>query len=230
MAFAEGRPDSRPGVLAFTISLELLYMNQEAHELSQYLNRARGGPVAQGVLPSDVNKLCEEILSQLERHADAQDWEQVHARRTIGDLSRTIVLQGFGIPDASGLEHSLIIVLMEERHTHSDLRVEAAKDRYHLTDREMNVLEHLAKGLTNKEIAITLGIAEQTIKEHLKHIMVKTHVSTRTAVLAQLFQGEAPNAAKDGIPRGPKQPVQKLPNAVKASRAAKNGCKVPKLA
>jgi DNA-binding CsgD family transcriptional regulator len=228
MGFPDGRLDSRPGVLAFTISLELLYMNHEAHELSQYLNRAREGPLAQGVVPTDVNKLCDEILSRLEKHADAKDWEQVHARRTVGDLARPIVLQGFGIPDASGLDHSLIIVLMEERHTRSEIRVEAAKDRYHLTDREMNVLEHLSKGLTNKEIAITLGIAEQTIKEHLKHIMEKTHVSTRTAVLAQLFQGEAPRA-KGGVSRLPKPSVQKLPNAVKVSRSAKNGLKISRM-
>jgi DNA-binding CsgD family transcriptional regulator len=229
MALPDGRSESRPGVLAFTISLELLYMNQEAQELSQYLNRLRGGPVADGMLPTDVHKLCEEILSGLVRHAEAKDWEHVHARRTVGDLSRPIVLQGFGIPDTSGLEHSLIIVLMEERLTHSDARVEAAKDRYHLTEREMHVLEHLAKGLTNKEIAMTLGIAEQTIKEHLKHIMVKTQVSTRTAVLAQLFQGELPRP-KGGISRPPKLTLQSLSNGVKAGRVRKNGVKVPRSA
>src|SRR5206468_9759341 len=143
-------------------------------------NHSRGGPAAQGVLPTDVNKLCEDVLKRLRAHADAKDWEQVHVRRTVGDLGRPIGLQGFGIPDASGLDHSMIIVLMEVRGSRSDARVEAAKARYRLTDREMHVLAHLAKGLTNKDIAITLGIAEQTIKEHLQHIMGKTCVNTRT--------------------------------------------------
>jgi DNA-binding CsgD family transcriptional regulator len=216
MGFADGRTDSRPGVLAFTLSLELLYMNQEAQELSRYLNRTRGGPAAQGVLPTDVNRLCEEILRRLHAQEHAKDWQQVHVRRTAGDLSRPILLQGFGIPDASGLDHSLIIVLMEERETRSDARVEAAKGRYHLTDREMNVLENLAKGLTNKEIAISLGIAEQTIKEHIKHIMEKTQVSTRTAVLAQLFQGEIQRSVKSELPRVAKRVPRMVANGVRA--------------
>jgi DNA-binding CsgD family transcriptional regulator len=209
MPFLDSRADSRPGVLAFTLSLELLYMNQEAQELSQFLNRSKEGPDANGLIPVEVNKLCEDILSRLQAHADAKDWEQVHLRRNAGDLSRPLGLQGFGIPDASGHDHSLIIILIEERESHSDARVEAAKERYRLTEREMNVLEHLAKGLTNKEIAITLGIAEQTIKEHLKHIMEKTCVSTRTAVLAQLFQGELPRAKRE-VSRVTKRPLRRL--------------------
>jgi DNA-binding CsgD family transcriptional regulator len=211
MALSDCRADACPGVLAFTLSLELLYMNQEAQELSLYLNRSRGGPSANGVLPAEVNKLCEDILRRLQAHADAKDWEQVHVRQNAGDLARPVVLQGFGIPDASGHDHSLIIILMEERESRSDARVEAAKERYRLTEREMNVLENLAKGLTNKEIAITLGIAEQTIKEHLKHIMEKTCVSTRTAVLAQLFQGELPRMKRD-IPRVGKRSLRSVGN------------------
>ena len=47
---------------------------------------------------------------------------------------------------------------------------------------------HLAQGFTNKEIGVTLGISEQTVKEHLKHIMEKPHCTTRTGVLMQLLQ------------------------------------------
>jgi DNA-binding CsgD family transcriptional regulator len=215
MVLPELRSESRPGVFAFTLSLELLYMNHEAQELSRYLNRSRGGPAANGLLPSDVTKLCEEILRRLHTQADAKDWQQVHVRRMGGELSRPIMLQGFGIPDASGLEHSLIIVLMEERESRTDARIEAARTRYGLTDREMNVLENLAKGLTNKEIGITLGIAEQTIKEHLKHIMEKTQVSTRTAVLAQLFQGHIQRPAKRELPRVVKRTPRLVANGTK---------------
>jgi len=50
------------------------------------------------------------------------------------------------------------------------------------------VIEHLAKGWTNKEIANALGITEQTVKEHIKHIMQKTKSTTRTGILAQVFR------------------------------------------
>jgi HD-GYP domain-containing protein (c-di-GMP phosphodiesterase class II) len=54
-----------------------------------------------------------------------------------------------------------------------------------LTDREAEVLGHLARGLVSKEIAATLGIAPRTVKHHIEHIYEKTGVSTRAA--AALF-------------------------------------------
>ena len=49
-----------------------------------------------------------------------------------------------------------------------------------LTHRESEVLEQLAEGLTNKEIALALGISYETVKEHVQHILRKIGVSDRT--------------------------------------------------
>ena len=49
-----------------------------------------------------------------------------------------------------------------------------------LTHRESEVLEQLAEGLTNKEIALSLGISYETVKEHVQHILRKIGVSDRT--------------------------------------------------
>jgi DNA-binding NarL/FixJ family response regulator len=49
-----------------------------------------------------------------------------------------------------------------------------------LTHRESEVLEQLAEGLTNKEIAFALGISYETVKEHVQHILKKIGVSDRT--------------------------------------------------
>ncbi|MGI9455549.1 MAG: response regulator [Aeoliella sp.] len=49
-----------------------------------------------------------------------------------------------------------------------------------LTKRELEVLKQLAFGLTNKEIAETLGISYETVKEHVQHILRKLGVSDRT--------------------------------------------------
>ena len=50
----------------------------------------------------------------------------------------------------------------------------------HLTQRESEVLRQLAYGLTNKEIANTLHISYETVKEHVQHILRKIGVSDRT--------------------------------------------------
>jgi DNA-binding NarL/FixJ family response regulator len=49
-----------------------------------------------------------------------------------------------------------------------------------LTRRESEVLKQLAFGLTNKEIALSLGIGYETVKEHVQHILQKVEVSDRT--------------------------------------------------
>ncbi|MBM4092629.1 MAG: response regulator transcription factor [Planctomycetes bacterium] len=49
-----------------------------------------------------------------------------------------------------------------------------------LTQRESEVLRQLALGLTNKEIAQTLHISYETVKEHVQHILRKVGVSDRT--------------------------------------------------
>jgi len=49
-----------------------------------------------------------------------------------------------------------------------------------LTQRESEVLRQLAYGLTNKEIAQTLNISYETVKEHVQHILRKIGVSDRT--------------------------------------------------
>jgi RNA polymerase sigma factor (sigma-70 family) len=58
-----------------------------------------------------------------------------------------------------------------------------------LTDREREVLDLLAQGLTNKEIAEKLVITTNTVKRHLKAIFEKLNVHTRSAATAKVTGG-----------------------------------------
>jgi two-component system, NarL family, response regulator LiaR len=59
-----------------------------------------------------------------------------------------------------------------------------------LTPREMDVLRLLAQGCSNKEIARTLQLVEETVKFHVRHILAKLGVQSRTqAVLAAIRLG-----------------------------------------
>lgn len=59
-----------------------------------------------------------------------------------------------------------------------------------LTAREMEVLENIARGRSNKEIARALGISDQTVKNHITSILRKLVVNDRTqAVVYALRQG-----------------------------------------
>jgi len=62
-----------------------------------------------------------------------------------------------------------------------------------LTVREIEILQHVAEGLANKEIAHKLSISERTVKNHLSNIMEKLHVNSRTqAAVYALRSGLVP--------------------------------------
>jgi len=62
-----------------------------------------------------------------------------------------------------------------------------------LTDREVEVLGHIANGKSNKLIAYNLSINEETAKTHVKNILAKLHASDRThAVTLALRRGIIP--------------------------------------
>lgn len=62
--------------------------------------------------------------------------------------------------------------------------------RADLTAREVEVLQFVAKGLHNKQIARVIGRTEGTVKVHLKHLMAKLGVDDRTeAVTVGLQRG-----------------------------------------
>ncbi len=66
-----------------------------------------------------------------------------------------------------------------------------------LTDREAQVLNLLAQGKSNKEIASYLQIAEDTVKSHIRHILTKLGVQSRTqAVILAIRQGLVASEAR----------------------------------
>jgi len=54
-----------------------------------------------------------------------------------------------------------------------------------LTPREIDVIEWVAKGKTNRDIAEILDMSPRTVNKHLEHIYAKLGVETRTAAVAQ---------------------------------------------
>jgi DNA-binding NarL/FixJ family response regulator len=53
-----------------------------------------------------------------------------------------------------------------------------------LTPRETQVLTHVARGEANRDVATTLGIAEETVKAHMKSILAKLQANDRTHAVA----------------------------------------------
>lgn len=69
-------------------------------------------------------------------------------------------------------------------------RSEAGAYSSPLTLREIEILDYIAQGYFNKQIAVKLGISEQTIKNHVTSILRKLNVNARTeAVVVAIKKG-----------------------------------------
>lgn len=71
------------------------------------------------------------------------------------------------------------------RHGPDFVRNDAALRSLGLTGQEMKVLNALASGRANKEIARSMGLSPNTVKTHLANLFAKLEVSTRTGAVTR---------------------------------------------
>lgn len=185
---AESIADRRmgPGILMLSSSMQLLYSDRRIWELFGRI-KPQEGKAQHGVLPPAVEGLCSEIIKLLQVRTEAKDWEQFRVKRVVGDPVQPILLSGVGIPEQHGGK-SRVLITVEALGRRQEAMIEQAKELFRLTTREVSVVQHLLKGWTNKEIASALTVTEQTIKEHIKHIMAKTQTTTRTGILVHVLR------------------------------------------
>src|SRR3954449_4313195 len=71
-----------------------------------------------------------------------------------------------------------------------------------LTDRELEVLKLVAKGLTNRDIADALYISENTVKNHVRNILEKLHLHSRMEAVIYAVKEKLLDLDETGEPRG----------------------------
>jgi len=102
--------------------------------------------------------------------------------------------RGFLFKDMARKElvQAIRAVAKGQRHIPSQVGSRIAENlpRPGLTAREIEVLQHIATGRRNKEIAFEIGVSEATVNAHVKHILEKLNASDRThAVTIALKRG-----------------------------------------
>ncbi|GAA6138694.1 response regulator transcription factor [Arenicella sp. 4NH20-0111] len=68
-----------------------------------------------------------------------------------------------------------------------DTKKNAVED-FDLSDRERQILEKLAKGLSNRDIANDICLSEKTVKHYMTNIMTKLHVSNRVQAAIKAYE------------------------------------------
>lgn len=179
---------SIPGVLLFSGTGEVLFRNSEADVLSRQILGARYDEEGQKGFPPEVLELYTSLRSFLDNPKKEISQGQHELRRVIGDMKSPVLLRGFLLAAPSGKDDVCLLILMEKIGRERRIVSPQTKDHYRLTDREVEIVKYISEGWTNKEIARHLEISEHTVKEHVRHLLKKTKTTTRTGILAQIFQ------------------------------------------
>lgn len=190
MTFLENIMERRsvPGVLSFNVKGSLLYMNAEAEAFNRQILGTRHENGSDTLLSQEILDMCVDLQKELDRQLSPQECEKIEFRRVTGDIKFPVLLRGFLLPDVTGSGNASLLILMEKIGRQTRIISSQNAERFRLTEREQEIVKYIAEGRTNKEIAKSLSISEHTVKEHVRHLLKKTKTSTRTAVLAQVYQ------------------------------------------
>jgi LuxR family maltose regulon positive regulatory protein len=78
-----------------------------------------------------------------------------------------------------------LLTLLEQRTVPVRSSSDPRKGKQMLTDRENSIIEFIAKGKSNKEIARALGVTPETIKTHVKRIFLKLSAASRAQAVVR---------------------------------------------
>jgi DNA-binding CsgD family transcriptional regulator len=182
------RRRSAPGILIFDMNDRLIYLNQEVLTLIPEMKKTmKTGGGIRPFIPEVISKLCNSVKKRIDTTV-----------LNIPELNGTVFVGKSGVPysvrslpvgergDDKKPTHILILVekIVEKRA----IDFEKARNRFQLTNRELELLVLLCDGITNRDISEKLFLSEHTVKDHIKNIMRKMGVDSRGGIIAAILR------------------------------------------
>lgn len=154
-------------------------------------------PVQVGVIDWNLPALGAAKLIEVLRDQDNAPRLVVYGHET-GDLPRLAMTAGAaGFASRSGdvetlLQTCVSVAAGSMVFPFIDIRELQQDPIQTLSRKERQILESLAKGMTNKELATELGISTNTVKFHLSNLYEKLSVRNRAQAIAFFYSARAP--------------------------------------
>ncbi len=164
------------GVIVYTRKLNQYYTNRAAsHFLKRYF------------LPEEIPQLARRIFDALATASLHSSFPgEVYLCRRLDGSSSNWIFKFF----VSEIPGPFVGVFIIEERVSQKLDMNEVRKQLRLTRRETDILRRVLDGLKNAEIAEELEIAEQTVKDHLSNIYLKSGVENRFD-LARLLMNTA---------------------------------------
>ncbi|MEV0095995.1 response regulator transcription factor [Streptomyces sp. NPDC050738] len=161
----------------------MLTYSRESEIVQEALRLGAGGYLVHGEFTADelVGAVRDMKAGRGRFSASAQDALVAHVRGTVGT----------GLPEGLGSAYGQDATYREPtlfRPTSSHLQPLMGQsrqgDRHGLSSREVEVMDLIASGMNNQQIAATCFISEKTVKNHINRIFAKLHSTTRSEAIA----------------------------------------------
>ncbi|MFG3705880.1 response regulator transcription factor [Micromonospora sp. NPDC047670] len=171
---------SAPGMILFTPEGTATSINQEARHYLALLPDGPSEPSALGLrLPISV------VVTAVQARALASERDGRTARVRIRTRDGGwLACHASCLSGPDGLPGPTALII--EPAPASDMAPIIA-EAYGLTPRELEITQHIARGLATTDIAAALFISAHTVRDHVKTIFEKTQVSSRGELVARLF-------------------------------------------
>jgi DNA-binding CsgD family transcriptional regulator len=173
-----------PGIFMFTLSKKLIWADRRAWDFCRRLTKE--GKAANNI-PETIKDVHAKLLPLLKGNKGSKNQDDLIVRKVVEGSGISLLICGFGLPHPDNSAHSRILILLEQIGRRGEAAAQQAQEIFRLTRREVEVVQHLLKGWSNKAIAHELKVSEQTVKEHLQRIMTKTTSTSRTGVLTRVL-------------------------------------------
>ncbi len=176
-----------PGLLLLDMQGNILFSNSIAQQFLQL----------EPAYSQSLEKLRNNLVKLTQTRWLGEDQPAVGAEAILKSVISTSTHHWYGLRAFTlSQDHEpspLMAVLLERIDLQRSGRLDLLKagQVFKLTPREIEVIEALQVGMTDKQIASVLGVGPQTVRGYLKVIRAKLGVSTRTAILYKLLSFES---------------------------------------
>ncbi|MBO4259785.1 response regulator [Streptomyces griseorubiginosus] len=176
----------------------MLTYSRESEIVQEALRRGALGYLVHGEFTADELVSAVRDIRQGRPHLTATATGALLAQlRETRPVSADPLPEGLG--SATAYADTSSFPLRESNHFKSSSQTQPSvaqlRKRYQLSTREAEIMDLIASGMTNQQIAATCFISEKTVKNHINRIFAKLH-STSRAEAAAKWLGTAPGSGR----------------------------------
>jgi DNA-binding CsgD family transcriptional regulator len=173
------------GVILSDFELRPIYFNSEAKRICHAILCNETEP-ANGITSEELSLPSQIVQDCLILKRQSQNWNQIDPLRHQRIVDTQHNQASYCIEVSVIWQHTQIssepyfLISLEGLSKTDKVNQDILQKKYNLTNREIEIIQYAASGLTNYEIADKLFISKLTVETHLRNIFEKTGVMNRT--------------------------------------------------